>query len=149
MPLDLACELVWTMHLPSFFSYLACFTLKYPINLKSCIPSISFELNITQSNVLVVTSNIAIFCTNLSCNMTILCDFLSSILTITNHEISYIRDASIFMNLCSFCFHTICSLGKKGIDLFRKLKHDSHELMIPSNSNMFLIPVSLFKLSIY
>ena len=29
---------------------------------------------------------------------------------------------------------------KNGITLFRKLKHDSHEFIIPSNSNIFFIP---------
>ena len=33
-----------------------------------------------------------------------------------------------------------CSLLKNGIDLFRKLKHDSHEFMMPYISNMFLMP---------
>ena len=48
--------------------------------------------------------------------------------------------ASIFRNHCSFGFNIICSLGKIGIDLFGNLKHDSHEFVIPSNSNMFFIP---------
>ena len=43
----------------------------------------------------------------------------------TNPEISSTKGASIFINLCSFGIKTICPLGKKGIDLFRKLKHDT------------------------
>ena len=57
-----------------------------------------------------------------------------------NHEISSTNGASIFINFHSFGFETICSLGKKGIDLFRKLKHDCHGFMMPSNSNIFFIP---------
>ena len=48
--------------------------------------------------------------------------------------------ASTFINFHSFGSKTICSLGKNGIDVFKKLKHDSHEFIIPSNSNIFLIP---------
>ena len=48
--------------------------------------------------------------------------------------------ASILMNLCSFGFNMTCSFRKIGIDIFRKLKHDSHELMIPLSSNMFFMP---------
>ena len=50
------------------------------------------------------------------------------------------KGASIFINLCSFGFNIICSLRKNGIDLFRKVKYDSHKFIIPSNSNMFFIP---------
>ena len=32
------------------------------------------------------------------------------------------------------------SFGKIGMDLFEKLKQQSHEFIIPSNSNIFLIP---------
>ena len=46
----------------------------------------------------------------------------------------------IFINHCSFGFNMICSLGKNGIDLLRKIKHDSHEFIIPTNSNMFFTP---------
>ena len=50
--------------------------------------------------------------------------------------------ASILINFCSFGFRIICSLGKNGIDLFKKLKVDSHESIIPSNSNIFFIPIT-------
>ena len=50
------------------------------------------------------------------------------------------KGAHIFINSCSFGFNIICSLGKNGIELFRNLKHDSHEFIIPSSSNMFFIP---------
>ena len=35
---------------------------------------------------------------------------------------------------------TICALRKNGINLFKNLKHDSHEFIILSNANMFLMP---------
>ena len=57
-----------------------------------------------------------------------------------NPDISSKNGASIFTNLCSFGAKTICSLGKKGIDLLKKLKHDSHEFIMPFNLNIFLIP---------
>ena len=38
-----------------------------------------------------------------------------------------------------FGFNTICSFGKIGKDLFKKLKQQSWEFMTPSNSNIFLI----------
>ena len=56
-----------------------------------------------------------------------------------NPEISSTNGASIFINFSSFDFRTVFSLGKKGINLFKKLKCDSHEFIMPSNSNIFLI----------
>ena len=41
----------------------------------------------------------------------------------------------------------MCSFGKIGIDLFKKLKQQSHEFMTPTNSNMFLIPKTKFTFS--
>ena len=76
---------------------------------------------------------------NLSFSISVFCAFLSNILTMANPEILSMKGASTFINLCSFGFKTICSLGKKGIDLFRKLKHDSCEFIIPSNSNIFFM----------
>ena len=85
-------------------------------------------------------SKVAKFCINLSFNIIVFIDFLSNILTIANPEMSPIKGASIFINHCSFGFSIICSLGKNDIDLFRKLKHDYHEFIIPSHSNIFFIP---------
>ena len=50
------------------------------------------------------------------------------------------KRALYLYELLSFSFIVICSLGKNCIDLFRKLKHDSHEFIILSSSNMFFIP---------
>ena len=57
-----------------------------------------------------------------------------------NSEILSINGASIFINHCSFGFNITCSFGKDDIDLFRKLKHDSHEFIIPANLSAFFIP---------
>ena len=46
----------------------------------------------------------------------------------------------MFINFCSFGFKTICSFVKKDTDLFKKLKHDSHEFIMTSNSNIFFMP---------
>ena len=70
--------------------------------------------------------------------MTVFCSFLSNILT-ANPEITSMKGSSIFINYHSFGINIICSLGKNSIDLFRKLKDDTHELIIPSSSNIFFI----------
>ena len=57
-----------------------------------------------------------------------------------NPEISSTNGASIFINFCSFSFKTIYFLGKKGINLFKRLKHDTLKFTMPSNSNIFLMP---------
>ena len=55
--------------------------------------------------------------------------------------------ASILIKSCSFGFKIICSLGKNDIDLFKKLKHASHEFIISSHSDMFFIPITRSTLS--
>ena len=57
-----------------------------------------------------------------------------------NPVISSINGAVIFNNFCSLGFNTIHSFGKNGIYLFKKLKQQSHEFIMPSNSNIFLRP---------
>ena len=54
---------------------------------------------------------------------------------------------SIGINFFSPGFTTTCSLGNMGIDLLQKSKHDSHESITPSNSNIFLIPKTISTLS--
>ena len=53
---------------------------------------------------------------------------------------SSINDASNFKNFFSFGISIICSFEKKGIDLFRNLKDESHMSIRPSNSNTFFMP---------
>ena len=92
------------------------------------------------SKPLLVISNIAENHTNFNLSIIVLCVFLSSTLIIANPDISSINGASTFINLCFFVFNIMHSFGKIGKDLFKKLKEQSHEFIIPSNSNIFLIP---------
>ena len=55
-------------------------------------------------------------------------------------DISSMNGASPFINFCCLGFNNIHSFGKNGINLFKKLKQQSHELIMPSSSNIFLIP---------
>ena len=87
-----------------------------------------------------VKSIVAEFCTNFNLSILVLSVFLSSTLIIAYPDISSINGASTFINLCSFDFNTIHSFEKIGMDLFKKLKQQSHEFMMPSNSNIFFIP---------
>ena len=89
---------------------------------------------------LFVTSNTAKFHVNLSFSIIVFCTFLSNILAITNLEISSTNGAPIFINICSFGYSTICSFARKGIDLFKKLKHDFLEFIMPPNSTIFFMP---------
>ena len=52
-------------------------------------------------------------------------------------EISSRKGALRTTNFCSFGFTKTFSLGKNGIDLFRKLTQESHESITPSSSNKF------------
>ena len=59
-----------------------------------------------------------------------------------NPEISSINGASTFISLCSFGFNIMHSFGMNGTDLFKKLKQDSCQFIMPSNSNIFLMPIT-------
>ena len=58
----------------------------------------------------------------------------------TNPDMSCMKSASISSNLSSLGFNITRSIGINGMDLFKKLDHNSLELIMPSNSNIFLIP---------
>ena len=92
------------------------------------------------SKPLLVISHIAEFHTNFNLSIIVLCVFFSNTLIIANPDILSINGASTFINLCSFGLYTMHSFGKISMDLFKKLKQQSHEFMKPSNSNIFLIP---------
>ena len=92
------------------------------------------------SKSLFVISNMAKFHVNFNLSMTVFCMFLSNILIMASSEISSMNGASTFINFCSLGFNTMHSFGKIGINLFKKLKQQSHEFIMPSNSNIFLIP---------
>ena len=77
--------------------------------------------------------NIAEFHTNFNLSIIVLCVLLSSTLIIANPDISSTMASSTFMNLYSFGFYTMHSFGRIGINLFKKLKHQSHEFITPSN----------------
>ena len=79
------------------------------------------------------------FLTNLVLSINVLSALLSHILIMTNPDISSMIGVSILVNLCSLGFNITYSFGKKFISLSKKLKHDSLESIIPSNSNMLLI----------
>ena len=66
--------------------------------------------------------------------------FLSNILIMAIPDSSSMNGASTFIHFCPLGFNTMFSFGKNGIDLFKKLKQQSHELTIPSGSNIFLTP---------
>ena len=78
----------------------------------------------SQSRVLFVTFNVA----------------LSSNFKVAICEISSTYGASVMTNFCPFGLTSTFSFGKKGIDLFRKLKQESCVSITPSNSKIFLIP---------
>ena len=61
--------------------------------------------------------------------------FLPNTLIIPNPDISSMNGASTFINFCSLGFNTMHSCGKNGIDLFKKLKQQSHEFIISSSSS--------------
>ena len=50
---------------------------------------------------------------------------------------SLMKRASMMTIFCDACVISTVDTGKKGIDLLRKLKHESCELITPSNSKMF------------
>ena len=92
------------------------------------------------SKPLLVINNVAKFYVNFNFIIIVLHVVLSSILTIASPDISSINGTSTFINFCSFHFNIIPSLGKNCRDLFKKLKQQSHEFIMPSNLKMFLIP---------
>ena len=65
---------------------------------------------------------------------------MSDILIMVNPDISSVNGASTFINFCSLGLNTRHSFGNNGIDLLKKLKQQSHEFIMSSNSNIFLIP---------
>ena len=83
------------------------------------------------SKPLLAMSNVAEFYVNFSFNNMALCVVPSNILTIASPNISSINGAFTLINFCSFGFNTMCSFGKMGKDLFKKVKQQSHEFILP------------------
>ena len=89
---------------------------------------------------LFVTCSVAEFCVNVSLSIIVFCTYLLNILIMAKANVSSMNGGSTFINFCSSGFNTMYSFGKIGIDLFKKLKQQSHELAVPSSWNIFLIP---------
>ena len=92
------------------------------------------------SEQLLTISNVAVLHMNFNFNSIVLWVLPFNILMIARPDILSINGAFTLINFCSFGFSTICSFGKMGRGLFKKLKQQSHEFITPSNSNTFLIP---------
>ena len=60
---------------------------------------------------------------------------------------SLMKGASMMTIFCDVGTISIVDTGKNGIDLLRKLKHESHKLITPSNSKIFFIPMTKSMLS--
>ena len=60
---------------------------------------------------------------------------------------SSMKGASMMTILCDVGAISTVDSRKNGIDLLRKLKHESHESTTPSNSKMFFIPITRSTLS--
>ena len=62
-------------------------------------------------------------------------------------DTSSMKGASMVTIFCDAGTISTVVTGKNGIDLLRKLKHESHESITPSNSKIFFIPMTKSTLS--
>ena len=60
---------------------------------------------------------------------------------------SSIKGASMMTISCDVGMTSTVNTWKNGMDLLRKLKHESHESITPSNSKMYFIPMTKSTLS--
>ena len=74
--------------------------------------------------------------------MLVACSFIPKIFTMAIPYSSSMKGASITTIFCVFGAISTDVKGKNGIDLLRKLKHKSHESIMPSNSKIFFIPMT-------
>ena len=72
---------------------------------------------------------------------------MSKIFTMAIPDISSIKGASMMTIFCDVGAISTVDTGKNGIHLLRKLKHESHKSITPSNSKMFFIPMTKSTLS--
>ena len=93
------------------------------------MPSISFGSNVTVSWVLFVTLNVALFLMNFNFIVRVFYSLTSNIFVMAIPDISSTKGASRTINFCSFGFTDTFSLGKNGIDLFRKLNRSPLSLL--------------------
>ena len=106
------------------------------------MPIISVHPKVTISSVLLVIFKTALFPMNFNFIMFVVCSFMSKIFTMAIPYNSSMKGASTMTILCVFGAISTVVTGKNGIDLLRKLKHESHESITPSNSKMFFIPMT-------
>ena len=104
------------------------------------MPTISVGLNVTLSWVPLVTFSVALSLMNFSFIVSVICSFTSHNFVMAIPDIFSINRASTMISFYSLGFTCTFSLGKKGMDLFKKLIQESCESITPSNSKMFLIP---------
>ena len=71
---------------------------------------------------------------------------MSNIFTMAIPDSSLMKGASMMTIFCYVGTISTVITGKNGIDLLRKLKHGSHELITP-NLKMFFIPMTKSTLS--
>ena len=69
--------------------------------------------------------------------MFVVYSFMSKIFTMAIPDNSFMKVASTITIFCDFGAISIVITGKNGIDLLRKLKHESPESITPSNSKIF------------
>ena len=101
------------------------------------IPIISVLPKVTVSHVLFVTFKAALFLMNFNFIMFVVCSLMSKIFTMAIPDNSSTKVASIITIFCVFGAISTVVTGKNGIDLLRKLKHESLESITLSNSKMF------------
>ena len=68
--------------------------------------------------------------------------FMSKIFTMAIPDSSSMKGAPITTIFCIFGVISTAITGDNGIDLLRKLKQESHELVTPSSSKIFFIPIT-------
>ena len=72
--------------------------------------------------------------------MFVVCSFMSKIFTMAIPDSSLMKGASMMTIFCDAGAISTVDTGKKGIDLLRKLKHESRESITTSNSKCFSFP---------
>ena len=72
---------------------------------------------------------------------------MSKIFTTAIPDSSSMKGGSIITIFCIFGAISTAVTGENGIDLLRKLKQESHESIMPSNSKIFFIPITKSTLS--
>ena len=79
--------------------------------------------------------------------MFVVCSFMSKTFTMAIPDNSSIKGASTTTIFCDFGAIPTVVTGKNGIDLLRKLKHEFHKSIMPSNLKIFFIPMTNSMLS--